>query len=577
MDKNVSNSLKISLSQYSFSGRKPSNQDFFDARVPSEPQRTMKGIAIALADGISSSEVSDVASKISVTSFLTDYFSTPETWSINKSVKRILTATNSWLNTQSRQALLHLDKNQAYVCTLSTLILRSTTAYTAHLGDTRIYLLRNKTLSCLTDDHRLWISQEKSYLSRAMGMDNHIIPDFHKLALEKEDVFILATDGVYEFLSEDEIVKILTDTNDNFIDVAQALVDKAYKNGSDDNLTAQVVRIESLPVKSPQEVQSQISNKPFPPQLQARESFDGYSIVRELSATSRSQVYVAIDDETNAQVVIKIPSIELQSNHKDLERFAMEEWIARRINSPHLMKAYEQTKERNFLYNVFEYVEGKSLAQVLTDTPILPLEKVRNFSDQIVRGLLAFHRLDMVHQDLRPHNILIDETNTIKIIDFGATKIEGLQDINAFLAQDYLQGTALYSAPEYFLGQEGDKRSDIFSLGVIIYQMLSGELPYGLHIARADTVKAQNKLHYKSLHNEEQKLPLWIDEALRKALAINPNKRYDDAAEFTYDLRHPNPKFLAKKRPPFIERDPVRFWQLTSLLLAGALFWVITH
>ena len=573
----MSNSLTVLLSQHSFAGRKPSNQDFFDARVPSEPQRTMKGIAIALADGISSSEVSDIASKVSVTSFLTDYFSTPETWSVNKSIKRILTATNSWLNTQSRQALLHLDKDKAYVCTLSTLILRSSTAYLAHLGDTRIYLLRNGTLNALTEDHRLWISQEKSYLSRAMGMDSIITPDFHKLSLEKEDIFLLATDGVYEFLSEDEIKQIVSDYSKNFEETAKALVEKAYENGSDDNLTAQLARIETLPKKTPQELKSQIKDKPFPPQLQARESFDGYIIVRELSATSRSQVYLATDDETKTQVVIKIPSIELQENVKDLERFAMEEWIARRINSQHLMKAYEQTKERNYLYNVFEYVQGDTLEQILTDKQNLPLEKVRDFTDQIVRGLLAFHRLDMVHQDIRPHNILIDETGTVKIIDFGATKIEGIQDINAFLAQDNLQGTALYSAPEYFLGQEGDKRSDIFSLGVIVYQMLSGDLPYGVNIARATTAKTQKKLHYKSLHTEDLKLPLWIDEALRKALEINPDKRYEDAAEFAYDLRHPNPEFLAKNRPPFIERDPVRFWKLTSFFLAATLFWTLTH
>jgi protein phosphatase len=573
----MSNSLTVSLSQYSFAGRKPSNQDFFDARVPSEPQRTMKGIAIALADGISSSEVSDVASKVSVTSFLTDYFSTPETWSVNKSIKRILTATNSWLNTQSRQAQLHLDKDRAYVCTFSTLILRSTTAYLAHVGDSRIYMLRGDMLYPLTDDHRLWVSQEKSYLSRAMGMDTHITPDFKKLPIEKNDIFLLSTDGVYEFLENQEIKDIVSAHNDDFDATAKALVKKAYTNGSDDNLTMQCVRIDTLPEKNPEEIQSQISDKPFPPQLHARDEFDGYTIMRELSATSRSQVYLARDNETQAQVVIKIPSTELKDNVADLERFAMEEWIARRINSQHLMKAYEQTQPRNYLYNVFEYVEGKTLEQMITDSQKLPLDLVRNFTDQIVRGLLAFHRLDMVHQDLRPHNILIDETHTVKIIDFGATKIEGLQDVNAFLAQDYLQGTALYSAPEYFLGQEGDQRSDIFSLGVIVYQMLSNKLPYGVNIARATTSKAQKKLHYQSLHTQELKLPLWIDEALRKALSINPEHRYKDAAEFAYDLRHPNPKFLAKKRPPLIERDPARFWQFSTFLLAVLLFWTNIH
>ena len=100
----MSNQLKITIGEYSDKGRKEVNQDFHDIRIPQEPQLTHKGIAIALADGISSSEVSQIASKVSVTTFLSDYFSTPESWSVKKSAERVLAATNSWLNSQSRQS-----------------------------------------------------------------------------------------------------------------------------------------------------------------------------------------------------------------------------------------------------------------------------------------------------------------------------------------------------------------------------------------------------------------------------------------------------------------------------------------
>lgn len=165
------------------------NQDFHDILIPNEPQLTNKGIAIAIADGISSSEVSQEASKISVISFLEDYFSTSESWSVRKSAFTVLMATNSWLYSQNRQDKYHLDLNKGYVCTFSAMIIKSSTAHIFHMGDTRIYRLRNKEIKLLTKDHRVWISKEKSYLSRAMGMDSNLNADYETCSVEVNDIF----------------------------------------------------------------------------------------------------------------------------------------------------------------------------------------------------------------------------------------------------------------------------------------------------------------------------------------------------------------------------------------------------
>jgi protein phosphatase len=201
----------------------------------------------------------------------------------------------------------------------------------------------------------------------------------------------------------------------------------------------------------------------------------------------------------------------------------------------------------------------------MIDNPKPKIEVVRNIAQQIVKGLNAFHKLEMIHQDLRPHNIMIDLNGCVKIIDFGATRVEGLIETNVNLEQENLQGTALYSAPEYFLGEIGTFKSDLFSLGVIIYQMLSGELPYGVQVARCENKTAQNRLIYKSLYPN---FPVWIDETLKKALQINPANRYEQLSEFIYDLEHPNKKYLNKKRAPIIQRNPVVFWQGVSFILA---------
>jgi len=564
----MKNQLKISISQYSHKGRKEVNQDFHDIRIPKEPQLSHKGIAIAIADGISSSDVSQIASKVSVTSFLSDYFSTPETWSVKKSAQRVLASTNSWLFSQSKQGQYYYDKDRGYVCTFSGMIIRSSTAHIFHAGDTRIYRLRENTLEQLSEDHRLWVSNDKSYLSRALGMDSQVSTDYESFQVEKDDIFLLMTDGVYEFVSSDFMIYAVQQHANEFETVAKTIVDKAYDQGSTDNLTIQLVRVDALADKDIDEIHKHLSDKPLPPILEPRMLFDGYTVVRALSASSRSHVYLALDNETETPVVLKAPSIDLQDDKAYLERFLMEEWIAIRINSPHVAKSYLQTRKRNFLYNVTEFIEGQTLTQWMIDNPKPSLETVREIAEQIARGLLAFHRQEMIHQDLRPENILIDNTGTVKIIDFGSTRVQGIADINTYLEQENLLGTAMYSAPEYFLGKIGSPRSDLFSLAVIVYQMLSGKFPYGVQVARCKTKAAQKKLKYTSLYSDEYEIPIWVEEALKKALAPDPYDRYEELSEFLFDLRHPNKEFINKTRAPLIERHPVVLWKSISFVLA---------
>jgi len=570
----MKNILQVTIGQYSTKGNKEVNQDFHGISVPNEYLLKYKGIAIALADGISSSDVSDIASKISVNSFLEDYYCTSQTWSVKKSASRILTATNSWLYSQTKKSIHSSNKDKGYICTLSSLILKSTTAHIFHLGDSRIYRIRDKKIEQLSQDHRLWVSSDKSYLSRAMGMDSQLTIDYDSIPIEKNDIFILSTDGVYEYLEDNFLLDNLEKYENDYEKLAKFFVDTALKNGSNDNLTIQIVRIDNIPNKDIKDINKELENKPLPPMLEARKKFDGYTIIRNISSSPRSHVYLACDEETKENVILKIPSIELQEDKAYLERFLLEDWIAKKINNEHVVKSFLQTRKKNFLYNVSEYIQGQTLTQWIKDNPKPKLENVRNIIEQIAKGLYAFHNLEMLHQDLRPENVLIDESDSVKIIDFGSTRVEGIADIDTVMQQHSLQGTALYSAPEYFLGYLGTNRSDIFSLGVITYQMLSGKFPYGINIAKCENARQQKKLKYTPLYEDENsKIPLWIDEALKKALAIDPNDRYSEISEFIYDLRNPNKKFLNKTKPALIERNPLIFWQSISLILGVIVFF----
>src|SRR5215470_14708010 len=229
--------LKISVGQHSDKGRKKINQDFHGVLVPKEPLLSLKGIAVVLADGISSSQVSQIASESAVKGFLTDYYCTSESWSVKTSAQRVIAATNSWLHAQTRRSRYAYDKDRGYVCTLSALVIKSNVAHLFHVGDSRIYRLTGNTLEQLTDDHRVVLSSQQNYLSRALGINQEIEIDYRVLQIETGDVFLLATDGVYEHSGARFIVDAIRQATQDLDAAARSIVEEAYRKGSADNLT----------------------------------------------------------------------------------------------------------------------------------------------------------------------------------------------------------------------------------------------------------------------------------------------------------------------------------------------------
>lgn len=558
----MESSLGVSIAQASDKGRKAINQDFVGHCHPQEPALSAKGVALAIADGISSSDVSQEASQAAIKGFLADYYCTSAAWSVKTSAQRVLRSINAWLYAQTQNSPYRFEKDKGYICTFSALIFKSNSAHIFHSGDSRIYRLSAAGAEQLTQDHRRIVSPEVSYLTRALGIEHSLEIDYLSLAVAVNDLFMMATDGVYGFVSSSQIQQIIAQSS-SLQAAADTIIEQALAAGSDDNLSVQLAKVEQLPSYQLDEVQQQINGLPLPPKLEARMILDGYEIIRPIYVSSRSHVFLARDTETGDSVAIKVPSTELAQDPHYLESFMMEDWIAKRLNNPHVVKAIPATRKRTCLYVVTEYLTGKSLAQWLIDNPTPSLDETRRIISQIAKGLQAFHRQEMVHQDIRPANIMIDDTNTVKIIDFGATYIAGVTSMEE--QEQVLKGTLRYSAPEYFLGQAGTPRSDIYALGVMAYQMLSGnKFPYSAKITQAHSVAAQRRLQYRSLINEESELPVWIDDAIHKAVQVNPLKRYDALSEFVYDLHHPNKAFLSRGRTPLLQRNPVKFWQGVS-------------
>ncbi|MCW8904363.1 bifunctional protein-serine/threonine kinase/phosphatase [Sedimenticola sp.] len=550
--------LEIDYACCTETGAKSQNADAADARIPPDDLLLSKGVAAVIADGMSSSEGGHEASQICVTGFLNDYFSTPESWSVKTSASKILSALNTWLCGQGQS---RYDSPKGMVTTLSVAVIKSTTAHLFHVGDSRIYLYREQKLKQQTKDHRVWVSRDQDLLSRAMGIDSHLEIDYRSLALQVNDLLLFTTDGVHDFLTDRQLQKLLREHQGNLQQAANAITVTALEQGSNDNVTCQLLKVMALPDEQIDDIYQRVAELPFPPNLLPGMNIDGFQIMREIHASKRSEVYLAINDETGEQVALKTPSVNFSDDPDFLNGFLNEEWIGRRINSPHVLKVHKPGRRR-FLYHVTEYLDGQTLRQRIDDLGQMDLEQTREYLTQIISGLRAFHRMEMIHQDLKPDNILINKNGILKIIDFGSTRIAGVQEQNNNNSQIPL-GTINYTAPEYLDGSPGSHRSDIFSLGVIAYEMLTGALPYGDH----EQALPARKMSYQSAREHNPAVPAWIDGALRKATHPLPEKRYEALSEFLQDMTHPNPELIIVRQKPLIERHPLGFWKTLAALL----------
>ncbi|HYQ72881.1 MAG TPA: protein phosphatase 2C domain-containing protein, partial [Gammaproteobacteria bacterium] len=352
--------LQVTVAQHSATGIKASNEDACGIRIPRGIELDNKGVAAVIADGMSGSDAGKEAADACVTGFLADYFTTPASWSTETAGAKILAALNRWLYAQGQR---QYDSGQGMVTTLSVLVIKSATAHLFHIGDTRIWRMRGGRLECLTRDHRVHVSEDKNYLSRAMGIELHMEVDYRALPVEVEDIYLLTTDGVHDFVPEAMLAEFLYGSNPDLEEIAGRITDCALQQGSHDNVTCQLMKIRQLPGLKAHEFFQRFAELPFPPPLEPGMVLDGYEIIRELHASKRTQVYLARDRDTHKQVILKTPSVNYSDDPEYIDGFLHEEWAGRRINSQHVLKVLKPHKQHQCLYYVTEYIEGQTLRQ----------------------------------------------------------------------------------------------------------------------------------------------------------------------------------------------------------------------
>jgi serine/threonine protein phosphatase PrpC len=561
--------LKVSIAQRSEAGQKSSNEDSMGASCPDDPVLlTHKGVAAVIADGVSTADAGREAAEICVKSFLDDYYSTPETWTVESSCRKVLTTINNWLYQKGAQ---YEVAHKGYVSTFTCLVLKSRTAYVLHAGDTRVNLWRDGELKQLTRDHTVSVGGSEKYLARAMGFDTKVEVDLRQTELEVGDVFVLTSDGVHDYVDRNQIAHRLTASSD--LDaICDGLIDDALAANSPDNVTCQVLRVEALPDASADEYVRQLTQLPFPPELSVGSELDGFVVERELHASSRSQLYLVRDPRTDRRLVMKTPSVNYEDDPAYIERFLLEHWIGGRVRSKHLLRSIEPPARRSCLYSLREYVEGCTLAEWIASEhkkrgALRDVDRVVEIVGQCVRGLIALHRREILHQDLKPGNIVLGSDGHVTIIDYGSCSVAGIEEITAPIVRDKILGTASYAAPEYVVGIKPDPRAELYSLGCITYEMLTGKQPYGEAVERPRTLAEFRALVYTPSYEHNPHVPVWMDRAIQKAVQVDVEHRYQELTEFIYDLENPNPDYLkATSEAPGGEqtRNP---WKIAALVL----------
>ena len=531
--------LQLSFQSNTQSGVKPENQDACGFFIPNSPVLENKGVVAVIADGVSASEKAKDASACCVQSFLSDYYSTPDSWSTEHSASKVISALNNWLHSQS----IREQEHSSMLSTMSVLIIKSNTAHIFHVGDSRIYRYRDNKLQQLTQDHVLHLAKEKTYLARAMGFDLKVNVDYFTSKVKTGDVFLLTTDGVHDYLDDQIISSLLNDKA-----TVDELAEKALMADSQDNISAVICKVEQLPDESLSETFDKLTKRPIPPDLEQGMKINGFEVDSLIHSSNKTQVYLAQDSQTNETVILKTPSVNFEDDAQYLKHFMYEEWVGQRIHSPNVAKIHNSKAESKFLAYAMEYIKGQTLRQWMQDHPQPDIKVAISIVKQIIQGLRAFHRQEMLHCDLKPENIMINEIGQVKLIDFGSARIAGVVELADSVEAIANQGTQGYTAPEVIINEKVSQASDQFSLGVIVYEIFAGELPYQNKLDKDLTVKKLSLMNYESILKHDPNVPIWIDGAVHKACCLDSKGRYEVLSEFLYDLEHPNSNFLKATR-----------------------------
>jgi serine/threonine protein phosphatase PrpC len=561
------------------------NEDYLGFWQPEdEAERLERGAIAVVADGVGGLQNGEIASKMAVEVAIATF----RRMNPANTPKQILRQIFDTANLAIYEAGMSEPKAGRMGTTLSVCIFRDRELFIGHAGDTRVYLVRQEQMRRLTEDHSYTAMQVKlrliseheakasrlrSMLTRSLGPEPIVHFDFKRLKLMSRDRIVQCTDGLYCFMNDGELLEGVDRLDMD--EICPYLVSLAERRGTDDNLSAQVIQVDRLvEPKYDQPISIMKKTGGGQPVSMANEVKPGdiidgrFEIEGVINRSGMASLFKAKDLETKRTVAVKIPYMQLESDPNSFARFQREEEIGELLNHPNILR-FIKVPDKSRPYIVTEYLEGKPLSTVMNEVRPLPIPDAVQIASYICGALAHMHENKVVHRDLKPQNIMICEDGTLRIIDFGIAKSTEMRRLT-FAGFTPAMGTPDYMAPEQVKGKRGDERTDIYSLGAVLYEMTTGSVPFEganpfivMNARITGDPVAPRKL------NPQISEPL--EEIILHAMEREPHRRYHSAAAMKAELDDPESvKLTGRHRQLVSPKIWKTRWQGSRLVILSA-------
>jgi serine/threonine-protein kinase len=589
--------MKLIYAQLSSAGPvRPNNEDWIAYWEPEDPVEFLtRGAIAALADGVGGHGDGDIASRLAVEVAIRRFLEVAPALSPRRTLAKIFTTANTAV--YDRSMFRHGVGQMATTLTIS--LFRGNEVTVGHVGDCRAYLITNGRIERITTDHNYAAAQIKlglltsseaaasemrCVLTRSVGKQITVQPDFFTFPIRHGSILVQCSDGLYPHVSEQELQEICLRATP--AQACRQLVELAEHRGTDDNLSIQVIAVQDVPelprlrgTKQPKELIGRHDSEI------GQVLDDRFELTDVISRSGMASIFKAIDHQTDKIVAVKVPFTQFESDPAFFSRFEREEEIGKLLDHPSIMHIVPVEKGKSRPYMVMEYLDGQTLRQYMRSKRRVPEEEALSIASRICDALEHMLEKGVVHRDLKPENVMLCCDGSLRIMDFGIAKAAAMRRLT-FTGFSPSMGTPDYMAPEQVKGRRGDQRTDIYALGALLYEMLTGSPPFeGANpylIMNARLVGDPIAPRIRNSH-----ISPVAEEIVLHAMEREPRNRYQSAAEMKAELDHPDQVALSGRHARL---RPYSHWRARwrrlrgGLLLAlvpaivfALLFWIFYH
>lgn len=528
------------------------NEDSAVFAVPADAEeRRDRGILAVLADGAGGHGFGEIASRLAV--------DTAERWfrraELSAPPNQILWRAFSEANLAVYdQGMLTKGDERRMATTMTALLVRGGEVFVGHVGDCRAYHVHQGRIERLTSDHsyvgmqvkmglisarEAATSDMRTMLTRLVGQNPTLQVDFNKAPIHEGDVLVQCCDGIHGCITESEICETVLRYPAQ--EACQHLIDMAMKRGSDDNVTVQVIcmdKVEQVRYYRGAAIYSEEPKAAVTSEPQVGQVLDArFEITELISRSGMGSVFKAVDLASGDTVALKVPFMHLESDPAFYSRFEREEEIGKSLSHPGILKIIPTSPKKSRPYFAMEYLKGRTLDELVRESGKLPVDKALAFASRICEALDYMHGRDIVHRDLKPANVMVCDDGSIRIMDFGIAKAQALRRIT-FGGFSPTMGTPDYMAPEQVKGKRGDGRTDIYSLGAMLYEMVTGRVPFEAPNAYM-VMNARLIGDPRAPRRINPDISPEVEEIILHAMERDPVDRYASAAEMKAELDAP--------------------------------------